>query len=361
VVLLDQDPLKNLTFHKGSPQESKIAWLYDKDEPIGYFYQLRFIYSGVIDNISSPAEIITKPVFSTNENLILFPDTYTFFKNIEIREGNISFEEFKSVDVVLKLKDADGTMLGVEIITLNAQHTSEIWTVRGKDKSTLFIKASKEYHYADERPSIKTEPVYVLDDEIIINKPFQKSTFNLIPVIAGKNQAVSEILLEIRINSPILDEPIKELHRIKGPQFDTDEIKIKLHSDKDQITYEALAITNDGRIINLDKGELKTNALVIDLKRLDDNEVVFIWQGRSPEALGLKNLKVELRTIGETIRNLDAIEYRGNQVPAPVTKIFSNTDKVEWRIFKRFENGSKEKGEFKILEHQTVIVKAEDR
>lgn len=353
------DPLKNITFHKGSSQESKIAWLCDKDEPIGYFYQLRFIYSNTLDNISSPAEIITKPVFSTNENQILFPDTYVFFKTVEVREGNISFEEFKSVDVALQVKDADGAILGIETITINAGNTNQTWRVRGKDKSLLYVEASKEYHYHDSRPSVKTEPLYLQDDEMIINRPFQKSTFTLIPVIAGKNEAVSEILLEIIIDSPLLDEPIKELHRIKGPEFTTDEIKIKLHSDQDQLTYEAQVITQDGRIISLDSGELKTNALVIDLKRLDNNEIVFIWQGRSPEALGLRNLKVELRTIGDAITDLDAIEYTGSQVPLPVKKIFPNTDKVEWRIFKRFENGSREKGLFKPIEDHTVLIVAE--
>ncbi|MDO1446474.1 hypothetical protein Q0590_09455 [Rhodocytophaga aerolata] len=353
------DPLKNLTFHKGSSQESNIAWLYDRDEPIGYFYQLRFNYNTTIDNISSPAEIITKPVFSTNENLILFPDTYVFFKTIEIREGNISFEEFKSIDVALQLKDADGAIIGIEIITINAENTRETWTIRGKDKSLLFVEASKEYHYHDGRPSVKTEPLFIQDDEIIINKPFQKSTFTLIPVIAGKNEEVSEILLEIRVASPLLNEPIKELHRIKGPAFVAEEIKIKLHSDQDQLTYEAQVITQDGRIIRLDKGELKTNALVIDLKRMDINEVIFIWQGRSPEALGLRNLKVELRAIGEISKELEAIEYTGSQVPLPVKKIFPTTEKVEWRIFKRFENGSREKGEFKPIEDHTVLIVAE--
>jgi hypothetical protein len=353
------DPLKNTTFHQGSNQESKIAWLYDKNEPIGYFYQLRFVYSGKIDNISSPAEIITKPVFSANENLIIFPDTHTFYKNIEIRAGNISFDDFKAVDVALRLKDPDGAILGIETITIQAENTNGIWTVRGKDKSTLFIEVSKEYHYRDNRPSIKTEPLYLLEDEVIINKPFQKSTIDLIPVVAGRNEAVREILLEISIDSPLLEAPVKELHRIKGPDFMSDEIKIKVHSDKDLITYGARAVTQDGRIIDIGHGDLKTNALVIDLKQIDNNEVVFIWHGRSPEALGLKNLKVELRTVGATIVELEAIEYTGAAIPQPVTKSFSITDQVQWRLFKRFENGRKEKGDYKTIAAHEVLVSAE--
>lgn len=354
------DPIKNLTFHKDNNKKVDIAWFYDRGEPVGYHYQIRFVYSGKIPDVSSPSEIITEPVYSTNEDLIIFPDTYTFYKNIEIREGNISYEDFKGVDVTLKLRDQEGTVLDVETITISAEVKKGIWSVRGKDKNNLFIEAVKEYQYKNERPSIKTEPVYLQDDELIINKPFIKSTQTLIPVIAGPKDNVSEILLEITNDSPELDDPVKTLYRIAGPQFQTNEINIQLNSDKDKISYEAKAIMADARILEINKGSIESNALVIDLNRLNSNEVTFVWQGRSPDASDLKSLKVELRKAGAAPEDLEGISYEGDKIPAPVTKVFPSADKVEWRIVKRLKQGGTEKSDFKIIDSTQIIISADD-
>ena len=352
------EPLRHITFFKGSNQKADLAWLYDFDEPVGYFYQIRFQFSGDIDNISSPSEIITEPLLSTNEKLIIFPNTYSFFKTIEVREGNISFEEFKAVDVTLRLKNEKGTVLGSETITLTKENKKEIWKARGKDKKNLFIEITKEYHYNDERPSLKTEPVFLQDDEVIVNKPFQKSVLKLITVVAGKNDAVKEILLEITIASPSLEEPVKQLTRIAGPDFNPGEIEIKLHSDRDAISHSAKAITNDGKILKISEGPIDGNTLIVDLNRTLITEVLFVWQGKSPEELGLKSLKVELRKVNPT-EELEAIEFKGARVPTPVIKLFPIDDVIEWRILKRFENNFKERTDFRPVVDNKVLVVAE--
>ncbi|MHA4844609.1 hypothetical protein ACX0G7_10615 [Flavitalea antarctica] len=465
------DPIKNITFHKQNKDKKEIAWLYDRNEPVGYYYQIRFTYSGSVPNVSSPAEIITPPIFSTNEDLVIFPDTYIFYKHIEVRQGNIDFAIFKSVDVTLRLKEAIGdradvsagvkdasgnsvdvkpkvkdafgnsvnvkpgvtnpngnsadtrpgakdasgnsadtrpgvkdassnsadtrpgfkdasgnsvnitagstnapdgsinvapkfrdefsNVLGVETITINATNNRETWIVRGKDKSHLYIEATKEFHYIDGRASLKTEPQYLQEDELIINKPFQRAQFSLIPVIGGKSDSVSEILLEIIVTSPVLDEPVTTMHRIAGPAFTIDEIKIPLNTDKDKITYRASAIMKDAAIKEINSGDITSNALLINLKRLTQNEVVFVWQGRSPEALGLKNLVVELHRKGTPVTNLENIEYKGDKLPEPIIKIFDVDVQIEWRINKRFQNGSRERTEFKALDGQKITISGE--
>jgi hypothetical protein len=234
-----------------------------------------------------------------------------------------------------------------------------VWKVRGRDKKSLFIEITKEYHYNDERPSLTTEPVFLQDDEVIVNKPFQKSVFRLIPVIAGKNEAIKEILLEIKIDSPSLEQPATELHRIQGPNFNPGEIEIKLHSDQDKIFYDAKAITNEGNILTINKGLIVSNALILDLNRTLINEVLFIWQGKSPEELGLKSLKVELRKASNPAEELEPIEFKGDLIPTPVTKLFPVNDIIEWRILKRFENNFKERTDFRPVVDNKVLVVAE--
>ena len=181
----------------------------------------------------------------------------------------------------------------------------------------------------------------------------------LIPVIAGKNEAVKEILLEIKIVSPSLEEPVKLLNRIPGPNFNPAEIEIKLHSDHDTIFYEATAITTDGKILKISDGLIASNALILDLNRTLINEVLFVWQGKSPEQLGLKSLKVELRKASNPAEELEAIEFKGDLVPTPVTKLFPVDDIIEWRILKRFENNFKERTDFRPVVNNKVLVVAE--
>ena len=259
----------------------------------------------------------------------------------------------------MKLKNAEENILGAEVITLTKENKNEVWKARGKDKKNLFVEISKEFHYNDERPSLKTEPVFLQDDEVIVNRPFQKSVLKLIPVIAGKNDAVKEILLEIKIVSPSLEEPVKQLNRIPGPNFAPAEIEIKLHSDHDTISYDATAITTDGKILKINDGIIASNALILDLNRTLINEVLFVWQGKSPEELGLKSLKVELRKASNPTEELEAIEFKGDLVPTPVTKLFPVDDIIEWRILKRFENNFKERTDFRPVVDNKVLVVAE--
>lgn len=350
-------PLKNVSFNKLNNGLLSIAWNCERTEPIGYFYQLRFVYDTNKTDIISPAEIVTPPTFSTSESLNIYPDTYIFFRRVEIREGNISFDEIKTVDVSVKLKNNAGEVLESETIVIDETHKNGLLSVRGKDKDALDLEVTKNFFYNDQRPSISTAPSFLLDNEVIVNKPFLRSTFKIIPVIAGKNDAVVEILLEIIINSPDLTDPLKDLYRIKGPAFDTTDIDVLLHSDKDKISFKATAITKEGKILDISDGPVATNALVIDLKNTTIRKVSFEWTGPSPDALGLKTLTVELKRTNGGVETQDSIVFAGANIPAPILKIFDPGEKVQFRLVKRFQDGSKEKGEFSVIEENQLIVK----
>jgi len=354
------DPLKNITFHKEFKTPAKFSWLYESGEEIGYYYQIRFLYSGKLKNISSPKEIITEPFASSNQNLIIFPETYTFYKQIEVRAGNITFDEFAGVDVVLRLKDSRGEMIDVEVVTLNEDNKKEIWTIRGPDKNHLFVEVTKEFHFRDGSPSVKTEPLYLIDDEVIVNKPLKKSIFELIPVIAGKAEHVREILLKITLNSPTLEEPVTQLHRITGPGFNAGPIEIRLNSNEDTIFYHAQAITDEGKIIDIGSDQIKENVIVLDLKKVDRKNIVFIWEGPAPGNADLKYLKVELRSVDEagTKTDLEKIEYKGDKIPEPVTRNFERSLTVEMRIVKRYFDGRTEKGTFESVPEGTFVIKS---
>lgn len=351
------DPIAGITFFKNDVVKKQLAWNYDRDEPFGYYHQIRFVYKPGMIDVSTPSEIVTPPVYSAANDLIIFPDTYTFYRKILVRAGNIDFADVQTVDVTLKLRDAKGDIIDVKTITLSGENKSQLWTVRGKDKEQLYIEVVKEYHYKDERPSLTTEALYLQDEEVIVNKPFLRSVFNIIPVVAGRADNVTEILLEIILSSPVIDTPIKTLHRIAGPTFNAAPINVNLSSDKDVISYIITAVTNDAKIIDIGQGLLNSNALIVDLKKVNVRDVSFTWEGRSPDALGLKELKVELRKIGEQVTDLESIIFSGDRQPMPVVRSFELADQIEWRINKRFNNGSREKGEYALINTKLVIVR----
>lgn len=353
------DALYSATFHKGNATTKNIAWNYEKEEPFGYYYQLRFIYQPARQDVSSPPEILLPSVYSSGNDLIIFPDTYIYYRKITVRAGNIDFADSSTVDVTFRLKDPEGRVSDIKIIVLSQQNPNQVWTVRGKDRNHLFIELTKEYHYTDGRPSLTTEAVFLQDDEVIINKPFLRSAFSLVPVVAGATGDVAEILLEITVTSPEVTDPIKKLYRIAGPQFNMEPLTINRSTAQDVLSYSVKVIMKDGQIIPLEEGIINSNALMIDLNKINLRQVTFTWSGRSPAALGIKELKVEFRKDGDESAAPEALLYSGDAIPQPVVKTFGRNDRIEWRINKRLQNGSREKSLFKSLDTGAIMIDAE--
>ena len=353
------DALYSVTFHKGNATPKNIAWNYEKEEPFGYYYQLRFVYQPGRQDVSSPSEIMLPPVYSSGNDLIIFPDTYIYYRKITVRPGNIDFADSNTVDVTFRLKDQEGRVTDMKIIVLSQQNQNQVWTVRGKDRNNLFIEVTKEYHYTDGRPSLTTEAVFLQDDEVIINKPFLRSAFSLIPVVAGVTEPAAEILLEITVTSPDITDPIKKLYRITGPQFNTEPLTIHRSTAQDLLSYSVKVILKDGQVIPLEEGIINSNALVIDLNKVNQRQVTVTWRGRSPAALGIKELKVEFRKDGDESTAPEAILYSGDAIPQPVVKTFGRNDRIEWRINKRLQNGSRIKSPFMPVDTGAIMIDAE--
>lgn len=348
-------PLHNSTFSKDKNANVPLAWTTETDEPVGYYYQLRLIFDATRNDISSPAEIITAPTFSSSRDLVIYPDTYTFFKPITIVPGAINFDEYKYVELLFELRNSDEELIDRERISLNKEQPSAKWTIRGKDRDNLFVTVSKAFYYRDDRPPITTTPAYLADDEIVINKPFLKSAFTLIPVIAGAKENVQEILLEILVQSPDIATPIKELYRIKAPAFDTSDLNINLHSEHDKLLYTVSVITTAGQIVELDKGILDKNALIIDLNKLGKRAIRFEWEGPPPAAKAMKRVRIEIRKTIAPNEEPEGFDFSGD-APAPVTKEFAG-EQVEWRAVRFFNNGSKERTDYALVPDRSATIK----
>lgn len=348
-------PIAGFTFSKENKESKELAWNYDQDEPFGYYYQLKFLYKPSHKQVSSPPEIITEPIKSGFNDLTIFPDTYTFYKKISIESGNIDFAEYKSIDLNFHLKDVDGKLVDTQLISLKNAEQKETWIVRGKNKTGLFVALEKTFHFSDNRPSITTEFIYLPDDEVIVNKPFLKSNLELFPVIAGKTENVKEILLEILVDSPAIDAPQKKTYRITGPDFNIEAVSIPLSSENDKISYTATAITADAKLVEIGKGVIESNALVLDLNAINKRDVEINWVGKSPAGLDLKELKLEFR-INDNNDNLEVIKFSGDKIPENTIKSFTVEDKVEWRINKRYNSGIRQKTDFSLLNGKSIVV-----
>jgi len=353
------ETLKNITFYKNHNAPVKFSWFNNAGEEIGYYYQIRFLYTGNVKNVSSPKEILTEPMHSNCQNLIIFPNTYVFYKQIFISAGNIDFADISSVDVTLFLKNDIGKLIDNKTVTLTSKNHREVWAIRGEDKNHLFVETTKTYHFVDGRPSIKTQPVYLIDDNLIVNRPLNKSSITLYPVVAGKNERVEQIWLNIILNSPLLEKPVSKSYSFIGPDFNIPPIEVKLNSEDDIISYQAKAFV-DGAIIDIDSGQIPSDYFVIDLKKVSQKKVVFTWEGKSPEAMDLKYLRVELQSKespNATPVALPSIEYKGALQPSPVTQTFDSSSIIEMRIVKKYNSGKTEQGKFQMITEPNVVIR----
>ena len=180
---------------------------------------------------------------------------------------------------------------------------------------------------ADGRPSAKTQPCYLVDDEVVVNSPLNKSVFTLIPVVSGKNEKVE---------------------------------KIKLNSHEDILYYQTKALIDDVTV-DIDSGQILSDFFVIDLNAVNQKTITFSWEGKSPEAIDLRYLRVELQSRespNATPVTLTQIEFKGDRPPAPVIRQFERSSTIEMKIITRSLSGKTIQREWTVINEQNVVINA---
>ncbi|MEM8762381.1 MAG: hypothetical protein AAGD88_01120 [Bacteroidota bacterium] len=353
--------LTSFTLTKDDQEKQKIAWIVEKDEPSGYFYQVKFTYKDNLSNVSTPAEIFSDVNYSSSQDLVIIPEVLVPVGIFEFKYGNIDATKISRVDIFIRAKDGDGNQLEQELLTLSEQNTSEIWKVRNHPSDKPYLEQERHYHFSDGRPTLKEPPVALLDEECIVADPFAFKNVAIIPVITGVPANVYiEILLQLEYQSPEEAFEYSQLFRAKAPDFKLEEITIPVLDKGDTVAYEVTAITIAGDLVQLNKGETTGGPLIIKVEEATNADSVSIrWEGPSPEQEDLDYLRLEFKLQKEdgTEQALEKIEFEGDEVPEPIAYSYEGDGTLFMRQIKRYINGDREKEKFKAIKNKEIIIK----
>jgi len=356
----DAIPLISYTATKEDQEEHKIAWNTEPDEPSGYYYQVKFTYKDNVDNVSSPVSIFSKVLYSSSQDLIIIPQVLAPMKVVSFKYGNIDKTKVKGVDIYVRSKNQEGQQIDQEILSLSDTNTEAVWKVRNHPFNDASIEEERQFHFADGRPSLKQQPVALLDDELIVADPFEFKNAHIIPVITGNGDDFLEILLQMNYEADNADYKFNQLFRAKSPNFMLEEITIPVLEKGDEIGYKFTAITKSGDLQNIEEGRTTGGALLLKIKeKAPDNSYTILWDGPELEQEDLDYVRLEFKLEKEdnTSIKLDKVEFTNEAPPEPIQYQVKDEGELLMRVIKRYINGSKDKGKYKSINTKTITIK----
>lgn len=339
--------------------ELKLVWTIEDQEDIGYYYQLRFLYSGKVQNVKSPREIVTPPLLSFSNRLTIVPDSYMFYKKIPIRCSRLDFSRVPSVDVSMKFYDPAGNLIDSEILNISEENPEDRIIIRGKDKQDVTIKVSKTFHLSDNR-ILETEPIELLDDEVLVTNPFLGR--EIIPMLMGNVDNFKDVLFHTVVRSRLSERTLSNTLVLHAQDVTTRTYLIETLTPEDVIEYDAKALVNvsgkpefrfiqNGRIEPDDSGEI-----ILDLSNASKTIVVLKWGGANPADTDIKKLIVTFKT-EDGVPLGDPFVYKAGNFPDAQEIAFDYQGKLLMDVSKQLVGGRKEDGvkNFPITSREVVI------
>jgi hypothetical protein len=349
--------LASFTFTQNDKESKTISWTTDKNEPEGYYYQVRFLFDSQNEKIDTPDQIVTEPVLGFSQDLPIILNGMTLSRRVRVLKGNIDFNDIKSVNVSLYLQNPEDEVLDRKLFIFNQEDEEIDWWFRRKESENVFLTEQKEFHFKENLPSVKSTKRFLPDDEIIINRPFRQGGRTIIPVLAGSRENIQKIILTLSYLPEGIDDKIQKTIMADSPEFLLENIQIPGISPDTLVEYQAKAITIDGKVKDIDDGVIEEQTIIINLKKLNSNEIVLKWVGDSPEDQDLRFLKIEFaHQEGDEFDVFKEKRYQGEQIPDDESMVISD-ENIVYQITKLFMNGEFTKTGWKNIEGQDILLK----
>lgn len=351
----DAKTLASFTFSATEIDSKTVSWTTEKNEVEGFYYQVRFVFDPLNENIDSPEQIITEPVLSYSRDLPIILNAMTLNRKVKVLKGNIDFEAIHNVNITLNFQSPDNEIVDRKLFVLNKDDDELTWWFRRKDKEDIFLTEQKEFHYKANIPSVSSTKRYLTSDEIVVNSPFKKAGRTIIPILAGSSENIQMIILSFRYQPEGIDEKIKKTFTARAPEISFENIVIEGINNDVDILFSATAITNEGKQITIDEGIVNEEALIIDLKKISIQKTTIKWLGGTPDSQDLKYLKLEFAKELENEKEVfDERKYTGDRIPVDETIVFKKN--TFYRIIKRFSGGETQKTDWLKVQNRELII-----
>ena len=329
------------TLTKEQP-EADIVWRRDNGEGFGYYYQVRFGYGD--------RDIVSEPVVSYSQNLIIIPELCIFSKPLHVASSGIDFNIVKNVSVRLDISDPAGTRTPV-FIHLDESHQEETQMVRGRYRDQTDIQLMTAYDLKD-GPTLSTE-ASVFGMEVPVFNPLRSRKLTLI--FANATEQVSTVIIDTTVSSSTFKGELKKRTAVSDFTIPVVQIPVEVMDEGDQIAYEMYLVTKNGELVQLPSGISDGSPISVGLSSATYGQLTLVWDGPSPKKLSLKEVRVYLSDENGEMEK--PFVFKGDVPPDPIETGIDSDSVVSARLVKCYLNGSKKKENDLVIKDRKIIIR----
>lgn len=345
--------LADLALSKIDSNPRRLSWVTQPNEVPFYRWQARLSYAPV-DDVDSPAEIWSEPHVSGSADLDLFPEILAPLHQTILKLGAAQAEIPQSIEAQLVVRDPKNQKLVERRLAVDATKPEARWGIRRSEQQRVTREATLVYRY-EAGASLSRPPQQVLDRELFANDPFMK-TIMVVPLVIGAPADLVEVVLIVRYEDLESRYRREVTRRLRPPNFIADDVRVPVLRARDVVTWEGLAIRGNGQTVSLGKGEIAGGTLPLQFSAT--RRIRVEWLGPTPADLGLSWLRATFRARRDDGNVIESatLEWRGTATEGEKSVMLPNEGRAEWSTEKRFEDGRKERSDFKVVDSDLIAV-----
>lgn len=338
-----------------------LRWTIERDEPTGYYYQVRFLYNQGNSGIDSVAEVLSLPQFSNSQNLTIIPSILAPSQLYEIKSGgSLDFNHLKGVDINLRARDKTNKIVATEHLTLNEINKDFKYKIRRAPSDQVIVEAAHFYHFKDNQPSFKRPFTELAEREIIINNPLEQHQVKLLPIVINPDkEQLLQLLFEVSYKPTQVAYNYQEIFVGSAPNFSLpNQITIKTLNQQDEVNWKASVITKSGELQVIEAGKAKGTApVILNLSKDKERTLLLHWVGTAPDDHQLKYLKLDFKLMVDGKKKVvKDLKFSGSTVPEMTTYLYPPEGDLELRIIRRYKNGKLKKEKFRRITEKDLII-----
>ena len=236
------NPIACFTFDKDHLESHRVQWSCEEPSDIGYYYQVRVLYSQATGHVVCPDELMSAPILSYSSELPIITDHLFFYRDIPVTCRALDFDLFPRAEVVFTIIDKNGDNVENKAIILNREQQDERLIVRGRVQDGLKVYVTKLFTCKNGNV-IKSLTSRLIDNGVVLFNPLVSK--NILLIIEGEITNVENIIFSYSIVSEEYKYNNSETKMLSTSEI-IHEIPVSYFKDDDIFEYSVKLLIREG-------------------------------------------------------------------------------------------------------------------
>lgn len=345
--------LARFDFSQADSEPRIIQFVTQPDEPPFYRWQAKLTYAPE-DQVDSPLEIWSEPRTSTSSDLDIFPEVLTASRRVQLNLGAGHGDDLEAIHAEITVRRSDGMEEAARTLRVTPAEPETVWRVRRPESLRLTAEATLQLLYRDGRKLLL--PVRrVVESELFANTPL-RGRVPLSALVDGATPDVLMVMVEAVYQDVQSGYRDQRRLRLLPPNFAQPTVEIPVLRLGDRVSWLASAILATGENERIGQGETLGDTLVLNLAT--GRRVRVQWLGGPLEDEGIRFVRVTIRARDEAgvTQAEELVEWRSGEAVAEREVQLPRGLRLQSRVERRFDDGSRDNGDFQTLIGDLVAV-----